>query len=70
MIAIAMTTTLKVNEVDVSPGDAEATSSQVCRAQSLPGMHCKFLGVIKDDIAFLRTRVKLVLDINKNGFMV
>lgn len=30
---MAMTTTLKVKEVDLSPGDAETTPTQVCRAQ-------------------------------------
>lgn len=53
MTALTMTTTQKVKEVDLSPGDAEATPTQVCRACLYPACFADSwednVGVIKDD---------------------
>lgn len=35
-MAITVIAILKVKEVDLSPGDAEATTTQVCRARLYP----------------------------------
>lgn len=69
MTAITMTATLKVKELDLSPGDAEATPTQVCKGLYLQhtaftSMLCK--GIITDDNPLLRAIVKKVLDIKAN----
>lgn len=72
MTAIAMTTTLKVKEVDLSPSDAEATPTQVCRTCLYPACFANSwennVEIINNDITLLRTSVKMDLDIEWNWF--